>query len=551
MTLPDNTIQTSLILNNNPVFAASLPILLNNSPYGTSIITNVSVVKIDKLTTLPLNGATWLLNENNIHLESWRVISTAEESKGIVTVSALKYNASKYAYVEQEEDLIIYKTTSFSIIPEAVSIVKYTESLFEISAKVLATKLTLSWEYPISAGKIIFDISYKNKTLNNNYISVNTSENTIDLVNLQPGEYIVNIQARNSFGVLSNIYTETINILGKTSAPEKVTNFSLSTINGTATLYWDKTISLDVEIGGYMLIKHSSAVSPSWEDSVNISPQIPGTATNTTLPLLYGWYLAKWVDSSGNESLESTNIFTTAPNIINTNVIIGTSQGPTWSGAKTNIIYSPTYSGIIIDDTTSNTGIYEFTNTIDIGAIGNSQLTAQIGILGIDTNDTIDVRVGNIDSWASIDNLNIPGIDAHIEISTSDDAASNPLAVWSDWSYFYIGQYYNRSFKFRLVMSTTNPSYNIACTDLYITVDVPDVIYNAYNIVSSSSVVTSITYPSSFLTVIPSVGITAMNMVSGDYYTITNSSLTGFDIQFFNSSNAAVIRNFNYIAKGY
>ena len=47
------------------------------------------------------------------------------------------------------------------------------------------------------------------------------------------------------------------------------------------------------------------------------------------------------------------------------------------------------------------------------------------------------------------------------------------------------------------------------------------------------------------------LGIAAENMATGDYYTLTSKSETGFTIQFFNASNAAIERRFDYVAKGY
>ena len=49
----------------------------------------------------------------------------------------------------------------------------------------------------------------------------------------------------------------------------------------------------------------------------------------------------------------------------------------------------------------------------------------------------------------------------------------------------------------------------------------------------------------------PSVGITAFNLASGDYYVVTSTLRTGFTITFFDSSNVAIDRNFQYQAVGY
>ena len=50
---------------------------------------------------------------------------------------------------------------------------------------------------------------------------------------------------------------------------------------------------------------------------------------------------------------------------------------------------------------------------------------------------------------------------------------------------------------------------------------------------------------------LPAVGITAQNMQSGDYFTLSNVSASGFDVAFFNSSDAGISRNFTYSAVGF
>jgi len=48
----------------------------------------------------------------------------------------------------------------------------------------------------------------------------------------------------------------------------------------------------------------------------------------------------------------------------------------------------------------------------------------------------------------------------------------------------------------------------------------------------------------------PSLTIAAQNLATGDFYTITNKSATGFTIEFFNSGGSTVDRTFDYIANG-
>ena len=50
---------------------------------------------------------------------------------------------------------------------------------------------------------------------------------------------------------------------------------------------------------------------------------------------------------------------------------------------------------------------------------------------------------------------------------------------------------------------------------------------------------------------LPSVGITAQNMQSGDYFTVSSVSATGFTVNFYNSSDTGVSRDFNWSVVGY
>jgi len=49
----------------------------------------------------------------------------------------------------------------------------------------------------------------------------------------------------------------------------------------------------------------------------------------------------------------------------------------------------------------------------------------------------------------------------------------------------------------------------------------------------------------------PAIGIGAQDLQTGDYYTLSSKSRTGFTITFYNSSDTAISRTFDYVAKGY
>ena len=70
------------------------------------------------------------------------------------------------------------------------------------------------------------------------------------------------------------------------------------------------------------------------------------------------------------------------------------------------------------------------------------------------------------------------------------------------------------------------------------------------NDLTTSSGSKTITYTNPFYA-IPSLGIAAQNMATGDFYTVSSKTVNGFTINFKNSSGANVDRTFDYLAKGY
>jgi hypothetical protein len=59
-----------------------------------------------------------------------------------------------------------------------------------------------------------------------------------------------------------------------------------------------------------------------------------------------------------------------------------------------------------------------------------------------------------------------------------------------------------------------------------------------------------VTFPTAFANT-PAIGIGAQDLQTGDYYQLSSKSRTGFTITFYNSSDTAISRTFDYVAKGY
>ena len=111
-----------------------------------------------------------------------------------------------------------------------------------------------------------------------------------------------------------------------------------------------------------------------------------------------------------------------------------------------------------------------------------------------------------------------------------------------------IGDYHARAYEFRVIFNSTDSSRNIDISTLEVTIDMPDRNEREQNITVPAGGLT-VTYTNAFKDT-PCVGITAQNADGNDWFSLTNETSTGFDIEFFNGANS-IERNMNYMATGY
>ena len=89
----------------------------------------------------------------------------------------------------------------------------------------------------------------------------------------------------------------------------------------------------------------------------------------------------------------------------------------------------------------------------------------------------------------------------------------------------------------------------IAITDLKVESNMPVRTING-NATTSSSNDYSVTFDNKFAA-IPAIGITFSASSSGDYYNVSSTTATGFNVSIYNSSNQRQARAFNWTATGY
>jgi hypothetical protein len=193
-------------------------------------------------------------------------------------------------------------------------------------------------------------------------------------------------------------------------------------------------------------------------------------------------------------------------------------------------------------------GSYEFGSSWDMGAVFDVNLQRRLRAFPYLPNGLWDDRVGLVDDWPAIDEDNLDQTDARVYVrSTNDNPSGAP--TWSDWREFANAIVRGRGFQFKLQATTSNPDLNLIVSELGAVLELQQRIEQSA-VLTSGAASYGVVFGAAFYQT-PAVGITAMNMQTGDYYAITATTRQGFTIVFRDSAGAAVSRQFTYSAVGY
>jgi hypothetical protein len=345
--------------------------------------------------------------------------------------------------------------------------------------------------------------------------------------------------------------------------------------SSSAILSWNRATDLDVLVGGKVLIRHSQSLTlAEWDASQEIVAAAAGSQTQKLVPLLEGTYLVKFEDDSGNRSVNATLVVADLP-APQPRFLVQTyaedAEEPPFSGNSADMVYQYDIGGLIIassiavDDMATDgnwdaltvidsiggvlpSGEYEFGSTYDMGAIFDVNLQRRLVAGPYLPNSLWDDRAGDVDTWPAIDETDLDRTDASVYVrSTVNDPAVSP--VWSEWREFANAIVRGRGFQFKMIATTTSPDINILVSEL-------GAVMELQQRTEQSAVLTSgggsygVVFAEAFYQT-PAIGVTAMNMATGDYFTIGATSRQGFTLTFRNSTGAAVSRQFTYTAVGF
>ena len=559
----DSDTNLSVDLSNDP----TLSVLLPTGNVETRIITNISGAAITvnvPFSQAPQAEAIYLIQTTDIQSQQYRVISVAEADGGTVGVTAIAYNESVYDFVEQDIALTTRDISNLSLAPDPPTNITGTELIYEEGQSV-HVGFDLSWQ---SSRVNVSEFVVKYRIDNDNFTEIRTTNPSVTLRTLRAGTLTVQVRAAGNVLKESAPAKATFNLAGKTALPGNVQNLTLEPLShNNARLRWDEAVDLDVKVSGKVHIRHNNLTNgtATWANSTDLIAAVAGSSTEATVPLLEGEYLVKFEDDGLRKSATEASVIVDQP-VSQTFFGVKTQRedqlSTPFDGSKTDTAYDSTYDALILDSDglTAGTGEYAFDSTLDLEAVYSLDLERRLVSRGIYPTDLWDSRTDNIDTWQDIDGGVPDAVNAELYVrKTNDDPSSSP--TYSAWQPLVNAVLKARAFQFKAVLTSSDTAQNVLVDELGYKAQFQQRTEQSTATIASGTSAKAVTFTNAFFTgttalggansALPTIGITPLNMATGDFFELSSISRTGFTVTFKNSSGTIVDRNFNYMATGF
>lgn len=538
---------------------------------GSTLVGN-TVSMGTTLSLAPVAGAPWTIGTNQVAMSTWRVLNISED-QDTYKVTAVSHNSSKYDYVERDVPLSTRDVSDLNEPPETPTNLAVQEVLYESNGQVLA-KLIVTWRS--SARALTYEMRYRYN--NGNWVSRTTRAIDAEIQNSDVGTYEIEVVAIGAINSKrSTPATLTFGALGKTAPPETIPDLFIAPIDEhTAELYWPQSVDIDVRIGGKIRIRHSPLAdgTATWGQGNDITPAVAGSSTRKIVPLLEGTYFIRAVDSLGNESAGTASVIVDLPapqDLLLVQEYREEDNNPPFNGTGTNLYFNETEVGLVlsadelVDDMATDgnwdglglidyiggavpEGSYQFYETLDLGGVYDLGMQRILKTRAYEPGNTWDERLELIDLWDDIDGDDLGAANCELYVRATDD---NPSAspTWRDWQPFVNNTNRGRGFQFKVIATSNNPAQNVVIEELGVQTHFERRTEQQRNLTSGAAAY-AVTFPKAFYGT-PSIGITAQDMATGDYFTISSVSRTGFTVTFRNSGGSMVSKTFDYQAVGH
>jgi hypothetical protein len=344
------------------------------------------------------------------------------------------------------------------------------------------------------------------------------------------------------------------------------------------------------------IIRHSSKTdgTGAWPNSTLLR-KVKAMTNSVVVPLIEGEYLVKFEKDTGQRSVNARSAVIDLPNPIPRlpiSVRREDQDTPPFQGDKDGVFYSDEYDGLVLDgDLTLDTvvdfdlldsfdfvgtrltiGNYYFRDVLDVGGKFNVLFERTLTSRGLYPSDSVDGREETLDRWSDFDGTIADDTSANLYFRISNQATTDEELLLEDGDFFLLedgtdkiqmesdldfgpwipmesGRFTGRQFQFRAELEAFHPDQTPIVDELGFTMQL-ELRTESSDTIASGAGAKVVTFVNAFYQT-PSIGVSASNLASGDYYEVTSATRTGFTVTFKNSSNADIDRNFQYQAVGY
>ena len=525
------------------------------------------------LSQTPNVNSIWLIQSDSLQAQTFRVISVEEQDGINYAITALTYIDGKYANIESGITLPARNISLLNEPKNPPSNLQASERVVVINA-LAVTKLILSWVSVTGVSQYLVQYRFNNT----NWVSTIVFRPDFELLGTQAGSYEFKVYSYNAALKLSATSSDlTFNAVGKTDPPGNVQNLSMEPItNKLVRLRWTKAVDPDVLHGGRVYVRHSNLTdgSGTFQNSVDLVTALAGNTTDVVVPSLEGEYILKFQDDQGNFSTGEASVIQDLPDLIDSQVILQDREdldSPPFQGVDTNTTFNTSTSALQLTNPATNaTGEYAFKDVLDLGAVFSLDLRRVIRSVGFVIGTDIETIIPSGSFWddyainGNFDGAAADEANTQIQVATSQTASG----TFGGFNNFANGTFKGRRFKFKLILETTNVSQNMNVQQAGYTAEFQSRTEQNYQTGGSTSTAPqssgtsakTVTFGTPFFVgtsslgganaFLPSVGITVQNAQSGDFFTVTNVSGTGFTVSIKNGSSF-VDRTFTFQAVGY
>jgi len=581
----DDSTNTDLPTTNN----AKLSVIMPDGTVETKDISSVSGATItvaSPFSQTPNVNTNWLLADDTVQPQLFRVVNVEEIDEINYGITALSYVNEKYAFIEDGSSLPTRTVSILNELKDAPAALLAEEKIVEIN-NAAVSKLIVSWK-PI-VGVTQYQVNYRFN--NGNFVSTTVSSPDFEIFNTDVGTYEFQVFSYNAALQTSATSSDlTFNAVGKTALPSNVTGLTAEPINEKLVrLRWNLSTDIDVTHGGRVYVRHSTKTdgSGTFSNSVDLIEALAGNSTSADVPYLEGEYILKFRDDGDRFCAGETSVIIDLPDNqapLITQTRREDTDSPKFQGTKVNVEFDAVTNSLNLSGTglfdaitdfdtvaslddfggIASSGTYDFGgtaggDTLDLGGVFSLDLKRHFLTEAFYPNDLIDSRLANIDTWTDFDGATATEVNAEMLVRvTQDDPSGSP--TYSDFQTFANGTYKGRGFQFRAKLISNDVAQDIKVTQLGYTASLQRRTEQG-NVTASGAGAKAVTFTNPFFvgtssllganTNLPSIGINAQNMASGDFFEVSSVTGTGFTVHFKNSSNASIDRNFTYQAVGF